>query len=105
MPTNEEVEQARERLRREEQEEAERLKNHPAAQQLGEWRRQRDEEARREEEQREQERERARQERQEAQEAAMKAELRQSYLLEGAPRKGSKKRGPACATKSLRGAL
>jgi hypothetical protein len=81
--SNESLDQVRERIRRAQEQEAEALENHPAKQELQEWRRQRDEEKRREEEQREQERERARSEGRAAEIESLKTELRNNFLGSG----------------------
>lgn len=101
MPTDKALDKVRERLRREEQEEAERLQNHPSRQELQGWRLRRDEEARREQEMREQERERARSEGREAQEAEMKKELRRSYLHEGGTEEGFEEAWPGLRDQEL----
>lgn len=88
MPNNETLDQVRERIRRAEAREAEALQDHPGIREVRAAGNELREEKRREEAQREQERARARSDRQEREEAAMRSELRQSYLLEGGTEEG-----------------
>jgi hypothetical protein len=101
VSNKESLDEIRARIARAEAQESERLQNHPAKQELQGWRRRRDEEARREEEMREQERQRARSDRQEAQEAAMKSELRRSYLHEGGTEEGFEAAWPGLREQEL----